>query len=174
MEHFTNTGLSDMHLIYGSAEGNAWLTERLYREKYPHRDAPDRMIFVNLYHNLYVNIDHYKAWGYREGSSSSITERVLPQVTEWVLSLESEGAKMLSVDPDALAQPDTVREEKGLSRVLLNSADEMCEEKEETSVDVIKEMAKDDINPVILNKEPVNLDDEIEEIKHRTCGFGRI
>ncbi|GFU74973.1 hypothetical protein TNCV_3752241 [Trichonephila clavipes] len=55
--------------------------------------------------------------------------------------------------------------EKGLSRVQLISADEICEGKEETSVDVIKETAKEDINPVILSKEPVNLeDDEIEEL----------
>ncbi|GFV20326.1 uncharacterized protein TNCV_4140891 [Trichonephila clavipes] len=65
-----------------------------------------------------------------------------PQVTEKVLPPESERAKMLSVNPDVLAQPDTIREEKGLSRVLLNFADEMCEEKEETSVDVIMEMLK--------------------------------
>ncbi|GFW30944.1 uncharacterized protein TNCV_2940441 [Trichonephila clavipes] len=97
------------------------------------------------------------------------------QVTERVLPLESERTKTLSVDPYALAQPDTVKEEKGLPRVLLISADEMCEEKEELSVDVIKETAKKDINPVILSKEPVNLgDDEIEEVKHKVCGLSRI
>ncbi|GFY76799.1 uncharacterized protein TNIN_89671 [Trichonephila inaurata madagascariensis] len=101
------------------------------------------------------------------GSEKSDEDMELPQTTEKILPLESERAKMLSVGPDALAQPDTVREEKGLPRVLLISANEMCEE---TSVDVIKETAKEDINPVVLSKEPVNLDDdEIEEVKQKVC-----
>ncbi|GFS59398.1 hypothetical protein TNIN_191751 [Trichonephila inaurata madagascariensis] len=62
---------------------------------------------------------------------------------------------MLSVDPDAIAQPAVVGEEKGLSGdssiAPLNSAEgEMYEEKEETPVDVIKDKAKGDFNPVIL------------------------
>ncbi|GFY71716.1 hypothetical protein TNIN_13931 [Trichonephila inaurata madagascariensis] len=48
------------------------------------------------------------------GSEKSDKDMELPQATEKVLPLESERAKMLSVGPDALAQPDTVREEKGL------------------------------------------------------------
>ncbi|GFT29176.1 uncharacterized protein TNCV_3587801 [Trichonephila clavipes] len=92
----------------------------------------------------------------------------LPQATERVIPLESERAKRLNVGPDAMAQPVTVSEEKCLPRALLISADEMCEEKEERSVDVIKETAKEDINPVVLNSEPLNLNnDEIEEIKQK-------
>ncbi|GFX89482.1 uncharacterized protein TNCV_483171 [Trichonephila clavipes] len=73
---------------------------------------------------------------------------------------------MLSMGPDAMAQPVTVPEEKCLPRALLISADEMCEEKEERSVDVIKETAKEDINPVVLNSKPLNLNNnEIEGIK---------
>ncbi|GFU11415.1 uncharacterized protein TNCV_4041171 [Trichonephila clavipes] len=72
---------------------------------------------------------------------------------------------MLSVGPDAMAQPVTVPEEKGLPRVLLISADERCEE---TSVDVIKETAKEDINPVVLSRDPLNLDDdEMEEVEQK-------
>ncbi|GFS67660.1 uncharacterized protein TNCV_4363491 [Trichonephila clavipes] len=89
----------------------------------------------------------------------------LPQATERVIPLESERAKRLNVGPDAMAQPVTVPEEKCLPRALLISTDEMCEEKEERLVDVIKETAKEDINPVVLNSEPSNLNnDEIEEI----------
>ncbi|GFY72271.1 uncharacterized protein TNIN_390391 [Trichonephila inaurata madagascariensis] len=92
---------------------------------------------------------------------SDKTWSYLTQATEKVLPLESERAKMLSLGLDAIEQPDTVPEEKGLPRVLLISADEMCEE---TSVDVIKETTKEDINPVILSKQPVNSnDDEIEK-----------
>ncbi|GFV40451.1 hypothetical protein TNCV_4494081 [Trichonephila clavipes] len=41
MEHFTNTELADMHLIYELAEGNARAAEILYHERYLQRDAPD-------------------------------------------------------------------------------------------------------------------------------------
>ncbi|GFY63320.1 splicing factor 3B subunit 2 [Trichonephila inaurata madagascariensis] len=99
------------------------------------------------------------------GSEKSDEDMELPQTTEKVLPLKSERAKMLSVGPDAVAQPVTVTEEKGLPRVLLISANEMYEE---TSVDVIKETAKEDTNSVVLSKEPVNLD-EIEEVKQKVC-----
>ncbi|GFW09958.1 uncharacterized protein TNCV_4207231 [Trichonephila clavipes] len=89
------------------------------------------------------------------GSEKSDEDMELPQATERVLPLESERAQMPRVGPDAMAQPVTVPEEKCLSRALLIFADEMCEEKEERSVDVIKETAKEDINPVVLNREPL-------------------
>ncbi|GFS62139.1 hypothetical protein TNCV_476881 [Trichonephila clavipes] len=52
IERFTNTKLADMHLIYGLAEGNAREAKRLYRERYPQRDTPDRRMFAILPHNL--------------------------------------------------------------------------------------------------------------------------
>ncbi|GFS33827.1 hypothetical protein TNIN_104511 [Trichonephila inaurata madagascariensis] len=56
--------------------------------------------------------------------------------------------------PDAAAQPVAVEEEKGLSNVLLISAeDETYEEKEEAPVDVIKDKVKEDIDPIILSKQ---------------------
>ncbi|GFY41164.1 hypothetical protein TNIN_220311 [Trichonephila inaurata madagascariensis] len=74
---------------------------------------------------------------------------------------------MLSADPDAVAQPITVEEEKDLSNVpLISAEDEAYEEKEETLVDAIKDKAKGNINPVILGRERADLDDdEIEEEK---------
>ncbi|GFY36880.1 splicing factor 3B subunit 2 [Trichonephila clavipes] len=97
------------------------------------------------------------------GSEKSDEDTELPQATERVIPLESERAKMLSVGPDAMAQPVTVTEEKCLPRALLISADEMCEEKEERSVDVIKETAKEDIS-----RESLNLNNgEIEEINQK-------
>ncbi|GFW30778.1 hypothetical protein TNCV_4088981 [Trichonephila clavipes] len=71
------------------------------------------------------------------GSEKSDEDMELPQATERVLPFESERAKLLSVDPDAVTQPITVGEEKGLSTVQVSDS-----------------------------KEPVNLDDdEIEEEK---------
>ncbi|GFX01662.1 uncharacterized protein TNCV_4279421 [Trichonephila clavipes] len=84
----------------------------------------------------------------RKRIGKSDEDMELPQATEKDLPLESGRAKMLRVGPDAVAQPDTVPEEKGLPRSLLISVDEMCEEKEERSFDVIKETAKEDINLV--------------------------
>ncbi|GFS38979.1 hypothetical protein TNIN_404041 [Trichonephila inaurata madagascariensis] len=52
-------------------------------------------------------------------------------------------------------------EQKCLQEV--SAEDETYEEKEETAVDVIKDKAKEDLNLVILSKERVDLDDEIEE-----------
>ncbi|GFU11077.1 hypothetical protein TNCV_4970011 [Trichonephila clavipes] len=48
------------------------------------------------------------------GLEKSYEDMELPQLTEKVLPLESERAKMLSVGPDAEARPVTVPEEKGL------------------------------------------------------------
>ncbi|GFY55158.1 tigger transposable element-derived protein 1 [Trichonephila inaurata madagascariensis] len=82
------------------------------------------------------------------GSEKSDEDIELPQATKKVLPLESERAKMLSVDPDPVAQPVTVREENGLSIVQLISVDEMYEEKEETPLHVIKDKAKGDVDPI--------------------------
>ncbi|PRD33760.1 UNVERIFIED_CONTAM: Splicing factor 3B subunit 2, partial [Trichonephila clavipes] len=74
------------------------------------------------------------------GSEKSDEDIELPQTTERVIPLDSERAKMLSLGPDAVAQPVAVPKEKGLPRVLLISADEM---------------------------EPLNLNNDIEEIKQK-------
>ncbi|GFX48591.1 DUF4817 domain-containing protein [Trichonephila clavipes] len=52
MEHFTNSELADMHPIFGLPEENARAAQRLYRKRYPQRNAPDHLMFVNLHHNL--------------------------------------------------------------------------------------------------------------------------
>ncbi|GFQ80310.1 hypothetical protein TNCT_30071 [Trichonephila clavata] len=70
-----------------------------------------------------------------QGTSDDDTE--LPQATEKVLPFKSERAKILSVDPDAVAQPVAIEEEKGLSRDSFNlppisADDEMYEERENT------------------------------------------
>ncbi|GFR30023.1 hypothetical protein TNCT_257421 [Trichonephila clavata] len=79
-------------------------------------------------------------------------DKELPQTTEKALLFKSERTKILSVDPDAVVQPVAIGEEKGLSRDSFNvppisADDEMYEEREETSIDVIKDKVKD-INPV--------------------------
>ncbi|GFT43687.1 hypothetical protein TNCV_1554691 [Trichonephila clavipes] len=51
-----------------------------------------------------------------EMRTEKLDDTELPEATERVLPLESERAKMLSVAPDAVAQPVTVPEKKGLPR----------------------------------------------------------
>ncbi|GFW21158.1 transposable element Tcb1 transposase [Trichonephila clavipes] len=41
-----------MHLIYGLSELNARAAKKLYREKYPHRHAPNHRISANLHPNM--------------------------------------------------------------------------------------------------------------------------
>ncbi|GFW93424.1 hypothetical protein TNCV_46271 [Trichonephila clavipes] len=67
MGRITNIDLADMHLIYGLAEENARAAGRLYRERYHHRDAPERRVFTNLHHNLCQyeslrNNEHSEGW----------------------------------------------------------------------------------------------------------------
>ncbi|GFR22798.1 uncharacterized protein TNCT_441321 [Trichonephila clavata] len=97
----------------------------------------------------------------------------VPQAIEKVLVSKGERAQMLSVNPDTVTQPVIVGERKGLSRdsskvPLVPADNEMCEGKEETPVNVIRDKVKDDTNPPILSKEPLDLeDDEIEEDKSK-------
>ncbi|GFV07139.1 hypothetical protein TNCV_3601591 [Trichonephila clavipes] len=72
----------------------------------------------------------------------------VPQAIEKVLLFKSE-----QVHTDAVAQPLAVEEGK-----------------ENTPVDVRKDKAEGDVDPVILNRERVDLDnDEIEEEKPKLC-----
>ncbi|GFR22432.1 uncharacterized protein TNCT_297261 [Trichonephila clavata] len=87
--------------------------------------------------------------------------------------VKSERAKMLSVDPDAVARPVAIGEEKHLSRDSFNvppisADDEMYEEKEETSVDVIKDKAKEDVNPVCVNSN-LKISSNVILVPHHSC-----
>ncbi|GFR05007.1 hypothetical protein TNCT_498982 [Trichonephila clavata] len=95
----------------------------------------------------------------------------LPQPTENVLPFKSERAKMLSVDPGAVAHPVAIGEEKHLSRdsfnvPLISADDEMYEEKEETSVNVIKD--KEDVNPVCVNSN-LKISSNVILVPHHSC-----
>ncbi|GFY42266.1 hypothetical protein TNIN_214621 [Trichonephila inaurata madagascariensis] len=98
----------------------------------------------------------------------------LPHAIEQVIAIKSERAKMRGMGPDAVVQPVTVREEKGLSQIssnipLISSYDEMYEK--EVPISVIKDNSKEDINHVVLSKEPVDLDDDDDKIEKRKTRF---
>ncbi|GFR11504.1 uncharacterized protein TNCT_119051 [Trichonephila clavata] len=91
----------------------------------------------------------------------------VPQSIEKILVFKGERAQMLTVNPDAVAQPVIFGEgfSRDSSKVPLMK---MCEGKEETPVDVIRDKVKDDINPAILSKETLDLEnDKIEEEKSK-------
>ncbi|KAJ4426562.1 hypothetical protein ANN_26360 [Periplaneta americana] len=46
---YSNQELAEIHFMYGKADGNAALARRLYQERYPQRQCPDRKTFVRLH-----------------------------------------------------------------------------------------------------------------------------
>ncbi|KAJ4450008.1 hypothetical protein ANN_01415 [Periplaneta americana] len=49
---YSNEELAEIHFMYGKADGNAALARRLYQERYPQRQCPDRKTFVRLHYRL--------------------------------------------------------------------------------------------------------------------------
>lgn len=50
--HFTCSEYTDMHYLYGFAEGNARLASRLYAERYPNRVQPNRQVFADTHERM--------------------------------------------------------------------------------------------------------------------------
>ena len=48
MNRFTWAELADMHLVFGEARCNALEAQRLYAERFPRREVPDRRRFVDI------------------------------------------------------------------------------------------------------------------------------
>ncbi|KAJ4452195.1 hypothetical protein ANN_03713 [Periplaneta americana] len=49
---YSNQELADIHFMYGKADGNSALARRLYQERYPQRQCPDRKTFVRLHYSM--------------------------------------------------------------------------------------------------------------------------
>ncbi|KAJ4430202.1 hypothetical protein ANN_22412 [Periplaneta americana] len=47
---YSNQELAEIHFMYGKADGNAALARRLYQERCPQRQCPDRKTFVRLHY----------------------------------------------------------------------------------------------------------------------------
>ena len=52
MPHFSFAEYADMHLMYGLASGNAAEAVRLYAQRFPNRELPDRRTFERVDRNL--------------------------------------------------------------------------------------------------------------------------
>lgn len=52
MVQFTNAEMTDMHFVYGMAQGNSRAARRIYQERYPHRLVPNRQTFVRIHRRM--------------------------------------------------------------------------------------------------------------------------
>ncbi|KAJ4448333.1 hypothetical protein ANN_10348 [Periplaneta americana] len=69
--------------MYGKADGNAALARRLYQERYPHRQCPDRKTFVRLHYRL-CEYGKFNSPGLGRGRPRSTTPEVQEEILEAV------------------------------------------------------------------------------------------
>lgn len=55
MVRFSNEEMADMHMVYGTANGNARRAVRIYQERFPNRHLPDHRMFTALHRRLREN-----------------------------------------------------------------------------------------------------------------------
>ncbi|KAJ4425962.1 hypothetical protein ANN_27588 [Periplaneta americana] len=73
---YSNQELAEIHFMYGKADGNGALARRLYQERYPQRQCPDRKTFVRL---------HYRLCEYGKFNSPGLGRSTTPEVQEEIL-----------------------------------------------------------------------------------------
>lgn len=52
MQGYSISEYADMHFVYGAAEGNARLAERIYAQRFPHRQHPGHKVFIAVHNRL--------------------------------------------------------------------------------------------------------------------------
>ncbi|KAJ4451322.1 hypothetical protein ANN_02784 [Periplaneta americana] len=79
----SNQELAEIHFMYGKADGNAALARRLYQERYPQRQCPDRKTFVRLHYRL-CEYGKFNSPGLGRGRPRSTTPEVQEEILEAV------------------------------------------------------------------------------------------
>ncbi|KAJ4442036.1 hypothetical protein ANN_11900 [Periplaneta americana] len=79
----SNQELAEIHFMYGKADGNAALARRLYQERYPQRQCPDRKTFVRLHYRL-CEYGKFNSPGLGRGRPRSTTAEVQEEILEAV------------------------------------------------------------------------------------------
>lgn len=83
---FTNSEYADMHYMYGLADGNALKAKRLYEERFPNRNIPDRRIFSNIHRRLCekgnFDLDNHLKGSHQTARTQEIEEEVLNSIEE--------------------------------------------------------------------------------------------
>ncbi|KAJ4426512.1 hypothetical protein ANN_27326 [Periplaneta americana] len=80
---YSNQELAEIHFMYGKADGNAALACRLYQERYPQRQCPDRKTFVRLHYCL-CEYGKFNSPGLGRGRPRSTTPEVQEEILEAV------------------------------------------------------------------------------------------
>ncbi|KAJ4427528.1 hypothetical protein ANN_25176 [Periplaneta americana] len=75
--------LAEIHFMYGKADGNSALARRLYQERYPQRQCPDRKTFVRLHYRL-CEYGKFNSPGLGRGRPRSTTPEVQEEILEAV------------------------------------------------------------------------------------------
>ncbi|KAJ4426295.1 hypothetical protein ANN_27108 [Periplaneta americana] len=78
---YSNQELAEIHFMYGKADGNAALARRLYQERYPQRQCPDRKTFVRLHYRL-CEYEKFNSPGLGRGRPRSTTIEVQEEILE--------------------------------------------------------------------------------------------
>ncbi|KAJ4446056.1 hypothetical protein ANN_12742 [Periplaneta americana] len=80
---YSNQELAEIHFMYGKADGNVALARRLYQERYPQRQCPDRKTFVRLHYRL-CEYGKFNSPGLGRGRLRSTTPEVQEEILEAV------------------------------------------------------------------------------------------
>ncbi|KAJ4441953.1 hypothetical protein ANN_11817 [Periplaneta americana] len=80
---YSNQELAEIHFMYGKADGSAALACRLYQERYPQRQCPDRKTFVRLHYRL-CEYGNFNSPGLGRGRPRSTTPEVQEEIVEAV------------------------------------------------------------------------------------------
>ncbi|KAJ4445063.1 hypothetical protein ANN_06862 [Periplaneta americana] len=80
---YSNQELAEIHFMYGKVDGNAALARRLYQERYPQRQCPDRKTFVRLHYRLFV-YGKFNSLGLGRGRPRSTTPEVQKEILKAV------------------------------------------------------------------------------------------
>ncbi|KAJ4431790.1 hypothetical protein ANN_20395 [Periplaneta americana] len=91
---YSNQELAEIHFMYGKADGNAALARRLYQERYPQRQCPDRKTFVRLHYRL-CEYGKFKSPGLGRGRPRSTTPEVQEEILEAVNMTPSISTRMV-------------------------------------------------------------------------------
>ncbi|KAJ4426971.1 hypothetical protein ANN_26770 [Periplaneta americana] len=81
---YSNQELAEIHFMYGKADGNAALARRLYQERYPQRQCPDRKAFVVRLHYRLCEYGKFNSPGLGGGRPRSTTPKVQEEILEAV------------------------------------------------------------------------------------------
>ncbi|GBN74073.1 hypothetical protein AVEN_168704-1 [Araneus ventricosus] len=81
MATYSNQEMTDMHFMYGLANGNALETERLYRQRFPRRHVPERKMLERL-HRCLCETGSFVTGMHATGRGRSVRK---PQVVEDIL-----------------------------------------------------------------------------------------